>query len=429
MFRKEINTQSPLRILEQSIHGGLGKGNLGVVMARAGIGKTAFMVQIGLDDLMRERDVLHVALGQQLEHVQSWYDALFSDLANLSNLDDRESVRMNVVRRRCIQAYVEHKLSAERLEKAVELYKTHLNLQPSAILIDGFDWEGPVAATASTLGAFKATAQRLGAELWMTAQTHRSTTPAHPESLTPPCNVYGGVIDVAVFLESVGDHVTVRILKDHGHAVPSTTHLELRPDTMRLIFDEEDRGQSVRLPPSAYTLLSGGAQGAEQAFGACADRYGLHEMTFSYPGRAVARDRGLVELSDVELKAGAVSPVYLRAQMHREFPSTPNFQKMLQTIWHQVNTAGQVFVVGTILSDQTVKGGTGWAAELGRHWNKPVYVYDQSLKRWVHWKAKVWVECEPPRISSTRFTGSGTRFLNEDGQKAIDALFERSFGR
>ncbi len=69
----------PLRILESSTKGGLGAGKLGVVMARAGVGKTAFLVQIGLDDAMRERPVLHIALGQELEHVQSWYDALFDE--------------------------------------------------------------------------------------------------------------------------------------------------------------------------------------------------------------------------------------------------------------------------------------------------------------------------------------------------------------
>ena len=65
MYRKEVNAQSPLRILERSIHGGLGKGKLGVVMARAGTGKTACLVQLGLDDLMRDKNVLHIALGGQ----------------------------------------------------------------------------------------------------------------------------------------------------------------------------------------------------------------------------------------------------------------------------------------------------------------------------------------------------------------------------
>ena len=35
MYAKDVNDHSPLRILERSIHGGLGKGNLGVVMARS----------------------------------------------------------------------------------------------------------------------------------------------------------------------------------------------------------------------------------------------------------------------------------------------------------------------------------------------------------------------------------------------------------
>ena len=48
MYRKQVNEHSPIRILEQSIHGGLGKGNLGVVMARAGVGKTACLVHLGL---------------------------------------------------------------------------------------------------------------------------------------------------------------------------------------------------------------------------------------------------------------------------------------------------------------------------------------------------------------------------------------------
>ena len=45
----QVNENSPLRILERCCQEGLGEGELGVVMARAGVGKTAFLVQIGLD--------------------------------------------------------------------------------------------------------------------------------------------------------------------------------------------------------------------------------------------------------------------------------------------------------------------------------------------------------------------------------------------
>ena len=55
MYRKELNERSPLRLLENSIHGGLGRGNLGVVVARHGVGKTAFLVGVALDDLLRSK--------------------------------------------------------------------------------------------------------------------------------------------------------------------------------------------------------------------------------------------------------------------------------------------------------------------------------------------------------------------------------------
>jgi hypothetical protein len=303
-----------------------------------------------------------------------------------------------------------------------------MNISPKAIIIDGFDWEGPIAATAAALGAFKATADRLGAELWISAQVHRSKTPEHPTTIPPPCDAYGDVIDVAVFLEPHGDHATVRILKDHDNADVSDSHLTLACDTLRLVNeDDEEAARKVRLPPSAYTLLSGGTAGAEMEFGLLAEEFHLHELNFTYAGRTMDRTRGAVVLDEAELGRGHVSRAYYQAQMHRQYPNTPQFQRMLDTIWHQVNTAGEVFVVGTILPDKTVKGGTGWAAELARHWQKPLFVYDQERRGWVTWKNGDWVTVDQPKITKTRFCGTGTRFLSDDGKRAIRELFVRSF--
>jgi hypothetical protein len=439
MYRKEVNEQSPLRILEKSIHGGLGKGNLGVVMARAGVGKTACLVQVALDDLLRGKDVLHVALGQTVEHVQSWYDALYDDLAARTDLEERETIRADVARHRVIKTYADPQLSPDRLEKAVEMFREHMRFKPEMIVIDGYDWTGgreidpgrsliPVAPIAAELGGFKSIARRLGAELWISAQTHRSVTGKHPTSLTPPCAAYADLIDVALFLEPHGDHVDIRLLKDHGDMTPHETHLHLHSDTLRIVTDGEDRAPAKKLPRSAYTVLSGAAAGAEAEFGACAERWGLAELNFTFEGRKVERQRGTVLLGPTELKQGDVSSAYLQAHMHRSYPDTPLFRKVLQSIWHQVNSAGEVFAVGVIQKDNTVKGGTGWAAELARHWEKPVYVFDQERKGWFTWKDGAWAATKDPVITRTRFTGTGTRFLTDDGRNAIHALFERSFG-
>lgn len=429
MYRKEINQLSPIRILEKSIHGGVGKGNLGLVMARAGVGKTACLVQIALDDLLRERPVLHVSLDQTMDHVLSWYDALFEDLAIAMDLDDVEGARQVVQRQRMIASFIDHDLWPDRLEKTVEMFTKHLEVKPAAILVDGYPWtQHSQSENAAMIGAFKTYAKMLGAELWMSAQTHRRATGDHPTKLPPPYDAYEALIDVAIYLEPHSDEVAVRLLKDHGDADPPATHLSLHPDTLRLYPDgDRDKG-SPQVPTSAYTLLSGGARGAEAEFGSCAEGWGLTELNFSFKGRDPERNRGLVHLSDDELAQGAVSQVYVQAKMNRIYPATPFFKKMLQTIWHQVNTAGEVFAIGIVQDDGTVRGGTGWAVELARRWHKPVHVYDQEKKTWMTWEDERWAAVERPVISHKRFCGTGTRSLTDEGKKAIRSLFERSFG-
>ncbi len=425
MYRKEVNAQSPLRILERSIRGGLGKGNLGVVMAPAGVGKSACLVQIGLDDLMREKAVLHLAVGQTVEHVSAWYDALFDDLAELVDLADRGGVRESIGHRRLIKAFAEGAFSPQGLDQALAAFETHFKVQPSAILIDGFDWNGP--GRASALGEIKASARRAGAELWMTAQTPRGYDIQQPRTVTPPCENCAALIDVGLFLEPHGSHVKVRLVKDFDDPSPLDVHLSVHSDTLRLVKDGEPAA-SVRLPARSYTLLATGSAGAEAEFGACAERWGLHEVNFTFRGRdEIARSRGLVELSEDELKLGEVSSAYLKAHMHRSYPDTPAFRRVLQAIWHQVSTAGEVFSVGAIMPDRTAHGGTGWAVELARHWGKPVHMFDQEKKRWFVWKDRDWVEESPPVITRERFTGTGTRSLSDEGKLAIHALFERSF--
>lgn len=175
-------------------------------------------------------------------------------------------------------------------------------------------------------------------------------------------------------------------------------------------------------------LFSGAAQGAEAAFGAAAERYGIQEVNFTFDGHSDARTRGLRVLTPEELGHGDVSLSYVSRLMNRKYPDTPLFRSVLQSIWHQVNNGHEVFVVGAILPDQTVRGGTGVAAEYAKFFNKPLYVFDQGKSAWFHWTGDTWQPARDPVISQRRFTGTGTRFLEPSGRAAVDALFARTFG-
>jgi hypothetical protein len=178
-------------------------------------------------------------------------------------------------------------------------------------------------------------------------------------------------------------------------------------------------------------LFSGGAAGAEAAFGACAERHGIEEVNFTFDGHKIERRRGVRVLNHEELQNGDVSLAYVSKLMHRRYADAPTIRKILQTIWYQVNNGQEIYVIGAILDDGTVRGGTGWGAEFAKLCNKPLHVFDQEKNNWFTWNGEDWEKrgsSDGPVIAHAHFTGTGTRTLQANGQKAIDDLFTRSFG-
>ena len=180
------------------------------------------------------------------------------------------------------------------------------------------------------------------------------------------------------------------------------------------------------MKPEDCVLYSGAAAGAEAAFGAAAERHGVAEVNFTFEGHKDTRTRGIRVLTRPELSEGDVSLTYVSRLMGRHYKDTPLFRSVLQSIWHQVHNGAEIYVVGQILDDDT--GGRGWGAEFAKLHNKPLFVFDQMRDGWFRWASDTWQECADPTISRKRFTGTGTRFLKDNGQGAIDALFERTFG-
>ena len=132
-------------------------------------------------------------------------------------------------------------------------------------------------------------------------------------------------------------------------------------------------------------LYSGGANGAEYEFGVQAERFGIEETHFTFAGNDIARSRGVRILTPEELRNGDVSLSYVSRLMNRTYSDAPRIRKVLQTIWYQVNAGQEIYVIGKILEDGTVRGGTGWGAEFAKLCNKPIFVFDQDADRWFRW--------------------------------------------
>ena len=174
-------------------------------------------------------------------------------------------------------------------------------------------------------------------------------------------------------------------------------------------------------------LFSGGAGGAEATFGINAERVGVEEVNFTFEGHQIERSRGVRVHNREELAQGDVSLTYVSHLMNRTYTQSRVLRQILQTIWYQVNSSMEVYVIGQIQADNTVRGGTGWGAEFAKLCNKVLYIFDQDRDGWFAWNKAEWVEHAEPKIQHVHFAGTGTRLLQDNGTRAIADLFTRSF--
>ncbi len=227
MYRKFVNARSPLRLLEKGLHGGLGPGNLGLVLAGHGVGKTSFLVGVALDELLRSGHVLHVSLDATVAHVRAFYDTVFEELASTTHLDDEALVHREADRRRTIRVYPPGGLDPTKLREAVKL-EMEAGTKPSLVVVEGLDFDTTPRADLEDL---KALAKELAAEVWLSAAIPKEHVVSVPDSI----RAIDDLVSVLLALEPDPDAVQLRALKDHDNPDVSDLHVALDPRTLLLV--------------------------------------------------------------------------------------------------------------------------------------------------------------------------------------------------
>jgi len=231
MYRKELNERNPLRLFEHSIHGGLGPGNIGVVVARHGLGKTAFLVGIALDEAMRGRKVLHVSLDKTVDHLREFYDEIFMDLAHSAHLEDLAGERLEMERNRIIHTYAGKSFTIPKLRHSINFLKEYAHFDPVCLVVEGVNFD---RATDEDMEAFRQLAGDFNVELWMSAVTHRGVA-ANDRGIPEPVARLSSGMAVIVQMTDYKDGVHLSLLKDHDNTEVATLTLALDPSTMLLV--------------------------------------------------------------------------------------------------------------------------------------------------------------------------------------------------
>jgi hypothetical protein len=229
MYRKFLNARSPLRLLEKGLHGGLGIGNVGVVLAGRGVGKTPFLVGVALDELLRGGTVLHVSLDQTVSHLRSYYDTVYEMLAASTHLEDAAVTHAEIDHNRSIRAYPPAAFSAAKLREAVKM-DSEAGTRPTLVVLEGVDL---ATLPREDLLDFQALTQELAAELWLSVSLAGERADGIPDEVSR----FDDVLSVILALEphDSQEAIVLRALKDHDNPDVSDLHVALDPKTLLLI--------------------------------------------------------------------------------------------------------------------------------------------------------------------------------------------------
>ena len=233
MVKEELIKRSPLRVLEQAIHGGLGKGHIGVLASPKGVGKTACLVHIATDKLLQGRPVIHVSYASRVDYIINWYEDIFAELAKKRKLESAVDIHDELVKNRVIMNFKQEGTKTEQVLRSLEAMITFGKVQADAVIVDGYDF---ALGSSDDLSRFKAFAQKLGVEVWFSASLKENGVPIYGEGGMPDLLKDAvGSIDVLITLHAVGNHVELRVVKDKDHPAPGLLKLKLDPKTLLIM--------------------------------------------------------------------------------------------------------------------------------------------------------------------------------------------------
>lgn len=229
MIKTELNKRSPLRILEKSIHGGLEAGQIGVITARKGVGKTACLVHIATDCLFQGKYVIHVSFSSNTEHIISWYEDIFNEIAGKYNLDDAMDVHDEIIASRIIMNFNQKGVRLTQVARSIKSMINDGNFSADCLIIDGYNL---AASKKEELAELKTLAREAGLEIWFSS-TLKDNELNYDNRGVPV--VLAGItdeIDVLICLKPNEDYIHLQLVKDHSVFPDADLHLRLDPESL-----------------------------------------------------------------------------------------------------------------------------------------------------------------------------------------------------
>ena len=145
-------------------------GEIAAIAARAGVGKTSFLVQVALHAMLSGQNILHINLNDPLKKVVLWYKEVFSRLKdNHQGLSEQIDFETILSRRFIITMKVDGFTFDGIKERLTDLLEQEIFV-PQLLIVDGINFDSPQR---EIIAALKELGQEFSLRTWISASIHR----------------------------------------------------------------------------------------------------------------------------------------------------------------------------------------------------------------------------------------------------------------
>ena len=206
MLKKDLILRNPLRVMGYENDDILNAGEFGAVLARAGVGKTAFLVQLSLNALLRDKNVLHISLEDPVNKVSLWYQEVFNLIAQQYKVDQISQLWESLLPHRFIMTFKVEGFSIPKLEERLSDLMEQNIFMPQMVIVDGFPFDETVS---HSLTEFKDLIKSHQMPAWFTMRTHRHEDPG-PGGFPMRLSQVSDLFEIAIQLLPDGKEIHVK---------------------------------------------------------------------------------------------------------------------------------------------------------------------------------------------------------------------------
>lgn len=204
MAKQELYERSPIRAFDAAANGGLKAGELGLITAKKGLGKTPVLVQFGMDTLLNGKQLVHVSFDQHSnESVKYSYDNIYNEISKKKTIANDAETKEMVSRNRTILNFNQDNFSLEKVVNTLNALKAG-GIAVAGVVIDDVDFSKAKEADIQAVSSY---AKATKTKIWISAVCEDEELEAQaPKALLA---YFSGVVHLA----AKGKETVVQILK------------------------------------------------------------------------------------------------------------------------------------------------------------------------------------------------------------------------